>query len=136
MLPEKPKQEITCTIRHIDDFFDTSTKLVVTAQKVGLVREVFVNRFLHAGVQELGVRSGVIEPVVVGALVQHLDVTVGGGLPPDQGQHAVGQITVNTAVSILKRMNIYEAEGQHGSGDYRIQLLRRPAVERDHARDQ
>jgi len=32
----------------------------------------------------------------------------------------VDQVTVDTAVSILKRMKICESEGQHGSSDCRI----------------
>jgi hypothetical protein len=32
----------------------------------------------------------------------------------------VDQVTVDTAVSILKRMNICKSEGQHGSGEHRI----------------
>ena len=46
------------------------------------------------------------------------------------------QVTVDTAVSILKRMNIYKSEGQHSGGDYRIKALRWPLIERDHPIDQ
>jgi len=51
-------------------------------------------------------------------------------IEPPLCEHVMDQVTVDTAVSILKRMNIYKSEG-HSGGDYRIKALRWPLNEPD-----
>jgi hypothetical protein len=75
------KQEVNCTIRHIDDFFDAGTKLIVTVEEVSLAGEVLFDCLLHARVQELRVPCGVKVAVVVCGVIQHFDVAVDSRLP-------------------------------------------------------
>ncbi|MNU02966.1 hypothetical protein D3C72_2468330 [compost metagenome] len=52
------------------------------------------------------------------------------------GENMMDQIAVQSAVSVLERMDVDEAEGEGCCGENRIEVLCRAAVERGQAVDQ
>jgi hypothetical protein len=48
----------------------------------------------------------------------------------------VDEIAMDAAVTVLERVNVDKAEGQHGGRHDRVELERRAAVEGNHAGDQ
>jgi hypothetical protein len=65
---KKPEQQIDRAIRHVGDRLDPLPKPVIAPEKVRLVRQIFFDGLLDAGIEKLRLRRGVEEAVKIGRI--------------------------------------------------------------------
>ena len=74
ILMQKPEQQVGGAIRHIGDHLKVPRELIVAPEKIGFVRQVFLDRPAHAFEQEFGMRCGVEKAIEVRGVVEHPDI--------------------------------------------------------------
>jgi hypothetical protein len=74
VLIQESEEQVDQSLGHLKESLDLLAELIVAPQKIRLGGEIMFDRFLNAGVEELGVRRGIKKTVEIARVVQNADI--------------------------------------------------------------
>ncbi len=100
ILVQEPKQEVDRALGHVEHVLNRRAKLVVSSEKVRLIREVYVDGLLDTAVKKLSMRCGIKEAIEITGLICDLHIEAVCRLPFNQWQKSCRIALKNAAIVI------------------------------------